>query len=57
MVCQEVFDVLSLELPTVVSKFAGVSDVCLETAGSVIHQCIAKCNPRDMLSILCEVSF
>ncbi|XP_059461352.1 aberrant root formation protein 4 isoform X2 [Corylus avellana] len=45
---------LAFELPTAVSKFAGVSDRCLETANCVIDRFIAMCSPRDMLPILCE---
>lgn len=55
MVWQEVIDALSLVLPKTVAKFACVSDRCLEIADSVIDRFIAMCNPRDMLSILCEV--
>lgn len=51
---QTVIDMLAFELPTAVSKFAGVSDRCLEIANSVIDRFIAMCSPRDMLSILCE---
>jgi hypothetical protein len=54
-VWQTVIDMLAFELPTAVSKFAGVSDRCLEIANCVIDQFIAMCSPRDMLSILCEV--
>ena len=55
MVRQEVIDALSYELPKTVSKFAGVSDRCLDIADSVIDRFVATCSPRDMLSILCEV--
>ncbi|KAM4122662.1 hypothetical protein ACB094_01G101500 [Castanea mollissima] len=51
---QEVIDALSLVLPKTVAKFACVSDRCLEIADSVIDRFVAMCNPRDMLSILCE---
>ncbi|XP_041022690.1 aberrant root formation protein 4 isoform X1 [Juglans microcarpa x Juglans regia] len=51
---QEVIDSLSFELPKAVSKFASVSNGCLEIAESVINQLITMCSPRDMLSILCE---
>ncbi|XP_027331987.1 aberrant root formation protein 4 isoform X2 [Abrus precatorius] len=51
---QEVVDALSFELPKAVSKFAGISSRFLDTAISIIDQFIAKCGPRDMLSILCN---
>ncbi|KAF5461374.1 hypothetical protein F2P56_017478 [Juglans regia] len=51
---QEVIDSLSFELPKAVSKFASVSNGCLEITESVISQLITMCSPRDMLSILCE---
>uniref|UniRef100_A0A2C9W4Z4 Aberrant root formation protein 4 n=1 Tax=Manihot esculenta TaxID=3983 RepID=A0A2C9W4Z4_MANES len=50
---QEVIDALSFELPKVASKFAGLSSRCLEIADGIIDHFIAKCSPRDMLSILC----
>lgn len=56
IISQEVIDVLSFELPKSVSKFAGVSSQCLEIADSIIDRFIKTCSPRDMLSILCEVS-
>jgi hypothetical protein len=55
MVWQTVIDMLAFELPTAVSKFAVVSDRCLETANCVIDRFVAMCSPRDMLPILCEV--
>ncbi|KAK9279233.1 hypothetical protein L1049_012911 [Liquidambar formosana] len=51
---QAVVDALSFELPKAVAKFAGVSNKCLEIVDSVIDWLITACNPRDMLSILCE---
>ncbi|KAE8056316.1 hypothetical protein FH972_013099 [Carpinus fangiana] len=51
---ETVIDMLAFELPTAVSKFAVVSDRCLETANCVIDRFIAMCSPRDMLPILCE---
>ncbi|GMI95094.1 ABERRANT LATERAL ROOT FORMATION 4 [Hibiscus trionum] len=50
----EIMDALSFELPKSASKFAGISPLCLEIADAVVRQFIQKCNPRDMLSILCE---
>lgn len=49
-------DALSLELPRVVVKFAGASDKCKEFVEKIVDCLIATCNPRDMLSMLCEVS-
>ncbi|KAL5853158.1 hypothetical protein ACOSQ3_008276 [Xanthoceras sorbifolium] len=51
---QAVIDTLSFELPKAVTKFACVSTTCLESVNSITDHFIAKCNPRDMLSILCE---
>ncbi|CAL1374981.1 unnamed protein product [Linum trigynum] len=51
---QAVVDALSFELPKAVSKFAGVSDRCLEIADSIIDWFVGRCNPRDMISILSE---
>ncbi|KAK7260920.1 hypothetical protein RIF29_27221 [Crotalaria pallida] len=51
---QEVVDALSFELPKAVSKFASISSRFLDMAVSIIDQFITKCNPRDMLSILCN---
>lgn len=53
---QEVVDALSFELPKAVSKFVGISSRFLDLAISIIDQFIVKCGPRDMLSILCNVS-
>lgn len=53
---QEVVDALSFELPKAVSKFAGISRKFLDMAIGIIDQFIVKCGPRDMLSILCNVS-
>lgn len=52
---QELLDALSFELPRAVSKFSGASRRFLAIAESIIHQFLVKCNPRDMLPILCEV--
>lgn len=51
---QEVVDALSFEVPKAVSKFAGISSKFSDMAISIIDQFIAKCGPRDMLSILCD---
>ncbi|KAJ0984311.1 hypothetical protein J5N97_002667 [Dioscorea zingiberensis] len=51
---QMVVDALSLELPKVVVKFAGLSDGCCEIAGAIVDRLVTVCSPRDMLSILCE---
>ncbi|CAI0415267.1 unnamed protein product, partial [Linum tenue] len=51
---QAVVDALSFELPKAVSKFAGVSDRCLEIADSIIDWFVGRCNPRDMICILSE---
>lgn len=54
---QVVIDALSFQLPKAVAKFAGASDKCLEIVDSIIDRFVASCNPRDMLSFLCEVRF
>uniref|UniRef100_A0A2P2LV83 Aberrant root formation protein 4 n=1 Tax=Rhizophora mucronata TaxID=61149 RepID=A0A2P2LV83_RHIMU len=51
---QVVIDALSFELPKAVSKFAALSDRCLDAADCVVDSLISSSNPRDMLSILCE---
>ncbi|KAJ4959028.1 hypothetical protein NE237_026139 [Protea cynaroides] len=51
---QEVIDVLSFELPKAVAKFGGVSPKCRELVESLVAHLISTCNPRDMLSILCD---
>ncbi|XP_056174855.1 aberrant root formation protein 4 isoform X2 [Syzygium oleosum] len=51
---QELLDALSFELPKAVSKFSGASRRFLAIAESIIRQFLVKCNPRDMLPILCE---
>lgn len=48
-------DALSFELPKVISKFAGLSGKCLELAEEIVDRFVEACNPRDMLSVLCEV--
>lgn len=47
-------DLLSFELPKAASRFGGVSEKCLEIADKVIDRFVSMCNPRDMLSILCD---
>lgn len=51
---QDVMDALSFELPKVISKFAGLSGKCLELAEEIVDRFVEACNPRDMLSVLCE---
>ncbi|ERN10396.1 hypothetical protein AMTR_s00026p00146790 [Amborella trichopoda] len=51
---QILVDALSLELPKAVAKFAGISEKCLEVAEHITDYLCMACNPRDMLSILCE---
>lgn len=48
-------DALSFELPKAISKFAGLSSRCLELAEAIVDRFVEACNPRDMLSVLCEV--
>ena len=55
MVLQDVIDALSFELPKVISKFAGLSNRCLELAEEIVDRFVEACNPRDMLPVLCEV--
>ncbi|CAN6865716.1 unnamed protein product [Brassica oleracea] len=51
---QDVIDALSFELPKVISKFAGLSNRCLELAEEIVDRFVVACNPRDMLPVLCE---
>ncbi|KAL0736135.1 hypothetical protein Bca4012_012345 [Brassica carinata] len=51
---QYVMDALSFELPKVISKFAGLSSRCLELVEEIVDRFVEACNPRDMLSVLCE---
>ncbi|XP_043702216.1 aberrant root formation protein 4 isoform X2 [Telopea speciosissima] len=51
---QEVIDALSFELPKAVAKFGGVSHKCQELVESLVSHLISTCNPRDMLSVLCD---
>ncbi|XP_010453141.1 PREDICTED: aberrant root formation protein 4-like isoform X2 [Camelina sativa] len=51
---QEVIDELSFQLPKVTSKFADLSSRCLQLVEEIVDRFVEACNPRDMLSILCE---
>ncbi|WCJ30357.1 aberrant lateral root formation 4 [Euphorbia peplus] len=51
---QEVMDAFSFEVPKAVAKFAGLSRKCLDVADRIVDRFVETCNPRDMLSILCE---
>ncbi|CAN6459781.1 unnamed protein product [Victoria cruziana] len=51
---QEVVDALSLDLPKAIVKFAEVSGECSEIVDMIIDRLCEICNPRDMLSVLCE---
>lgn len=52
---QDVIDALSFELPKVIPKFADLSSRCLELVEEIVDRFVVACNPRDMLSMLCEV--
>ncbi|XP_020584062.1 aberrant root formation protein 4 isoform X2 [Phalaenopsis equestris] len=51
---QMVVEALSLELPKLVITFAPLSVKCGEIAGKIIECLVSICNPREMLSVLCE---
>ncbi|CAA7039057.1 unnamed protein product [Microthlaspi erraticum] len=51
---QDVIDALSFELPKVIFKFADLSSRCLQLVEEIIDRLVVACNPRDMLSFLCE---
>ncbi|KAL1194971.1 Aberrant root formation protein 4 [Cardamine amara subsp. amara] len=51
---QNVIEALSFELPKVIPKFANLSSRCLQLVEEIVNRCVEACNPRDMLSILCE---
>uniref|UniRef100_A0A1J3DBA0 Aberrant root formation protein 4 n=1 Tax=Noccaea caerulescens TaxID=107243 RepID=A0A1J3DBA0_NOCCA len=51
---QDVIDALSFELPKVIPKFADLSSRCLELVEEIVDRFVVACNPRDMLSMLCE---
>jgi hypothetical protein len=51
---QDVIDALSFHLPKVTSKFADISSRCLQLVEEIVDRFVEACNPRDMLSILCE---
>lgn len=53
---QAVIDALSFELPKVLPKFASLSSRCLQLVDEIVDRFVGACNPRDMLSILCEVN-
>lgn len=50
-------DALSLELPKPVAKLGARMGNCRDIAKTIIELLVSNCNPRDMLSILCEVSY
>lgn len=52
---QEIVDALAFELPKAVARFACASTQSLDIAENVVDLFVVRCNPRDMLSILCEV--
>lgn len=49
-------DALSLELVKPVAKLGALMRNCWDIANAIIEFFVSNCNPRDMLSILCEVS-
>ncbi|KAG7550255.1 YAP-binding/ALF4/Glomulin [Arabidopsis thaliana x Arabidopsis arenosa] len=51
---QDVIDALSFHLPKVTSKFVDLSGRCLHLVEEIVDRFVEACNPRDMLSILCE---
>ncbi|XP_023637377.1 aberrant root formation protein 4 isoform X2 [Capsella rubella] len=51
---QDVIDELSFQLPKVTSNFADLSSRCLQLVEEIVDRFVEACNPRDMLSILCE---
>jgi hypothetical protein len=50
-------DALSLELPKSVAELGVRMGNCLDIAKTILEFFVSNCNPRDMLSILCEVSY
>lgn len=42
-------------MPKVTSMFADLSSRCLQLVEEIVDRFVEACNPRDMLSILCEV--
>jgi hypothetical protein len=53
---QLAIDALSLELVKPVAKLGALMRNCWDIANAIIEFFVSNCNPRDMLSILCEVS-
>ncbi|XP_071692952.1 aberrant root formation protein 4 [Rutidosis leptorrhynchoides] len=51
---QEVTDALAFELPKAVAKLACVSARCFENVERIIDRFVQTCNPRDMVSVLCD---
>lgn len=51
---QVVVDAICYQLPKSVSRFATVSERCLEMAENIIVSLVRNSNPRDMLAMLCE---
>ncbi|PNT67052.1 aberrant root formation protein 4 isoform X2 [Brachypodium distachyon] len=51
---QMAIDALSLELPKPVAKLGARMGNCRDIAKTIIELLVSNCNPRDMLSILCE---
>lgn len=51
---QAVTDALAFELPKAVAKLACASTRCFENSETIINHFVESCNPRDMVSILCE---
>jgi hypothetical protein len=49
-------DALSLELPKSVAELGARMGNCRDIAKAILDFFALNCNPRDMLSILCEVS-
>jgi hypothetical protein len=50
-------DALSLVLPRPVAKLGALALSRRDTAAAIIKFFVTKCSLRDMLSILCEVSY
>ncbi|KAK9069844.1 hypothetical protein SSX86_010240 [Deinandra increscens subsp. villosa] len=50
-----VIDAYAFELPKAVAKFACASARCSENAENIINHFVKSCNPRDMVSFLCEI--
>uniref|UniRef100_A0A0D9X6B9 Uncharacterized protein n=1 Tax=Leersia perrieri TaxID=77586 RepID=A0A0D9X6B9_9ORYZ len=51
---QLAIDALSLELVKPVAKLGALMGNCWDIANAIIEFFVSNCNPRDMLSILCE---